>query len=50
MMELSRKQFDVLEALAASQTPLTQRELETLTGHSLGTINRIMKELTEDMI
>ncbi len=46
-MELTRKQFDVLEALASNQSSLTQRELESITGHSLGTINRVMKELTE---
>ena len=46
-MELSRKQFDVLEALATSNRTLTQRELESITGNSLGTINRVMKELKE---
>ena len=42
---LTRKQFDVLEALATSLAPLTQRKLEGMTGHSLGTINKVMKEL-----
>lgn len=46
-MALTRKQFDVLEALAISPSALTQRELESITGHSLGTINRIMKELVD---
>ena len=46
-MELSRKQFDVLVALEKAKTPLTQRELEKLTGHSLGTVNRAMAELGE---
>lgn len=46
-MELTRKQFDVLEVFATNQNSLTQRELEKVTGHSLGTINRVMKELTE---
>ena len=46
-MTLSRKQFDVLETLAAAKESLTQRQIEEITGHSLGTINRIMKELTE---
>lgn len=46
-MDLTRKQFDVLEALASSNSSLTQRELEFITGYSLGTINRVMKELTE---
>lgn len=44
-MALTRKQFDVLEALSSSS--LTQRELETYTGHSLGTINKVMKELSD---
>ncbi len=46
-MPLSRKQFDVLERMAAAETALTQRELEKETGHSLGTVNRAVKELTE---
>ena len=46
-MTLTRKQFDVLEVLATTSAPLTQRELESRTGHSLGTINRVLKELTE---
>lgn len=46
-MTLSRKQFDVLEVLATTSTSLTQRQLEEITGHSLGTINRVLKELTE---
>ena len=46
-MNLTRKQFDVLEKLALAQAPMTQRELEKETGYSLGTINRSVKELTE---
>ena len=46
-MELTRKQFDVLETLTTMKDSLTQRELESITGHSLGTVNRILKELTE---
>lgn len=46
-MELTRKQFDVLEFLATNKEQLTQREMEKLTGHSLGTVNRVLKELTE---
>lgn len=45
-MKLSRKQFDVLVALSTANRPLTQRELETRTGYSLGTINRIIKDLS----
>ncbi|MBR2676899.1 MAG: NTP transferase domain-containing protein [Solobacterium sp.] len=46
-MPLTRKQFDILEILAETEGSFTQRELETKTGHSLGTINRVMKELGE---
>ena len=46
-MELTRKQFDILEALATNKESLTQRQLEDITGHSLGTVNRVLKELTE---
>ncbi len=42
---LSRKQFDFLNALATAKDPLTQRQLEEKTGYSLGTINRLAKEL-----
>ncbi len=46
-MALTRKQFDILEILATDNEPLTQRELEKLTGHSLGTVNKVLKELAE---
>lgn len=46
IMDLTRKQFDILAALAESKTSLTQRDLEKKTGCSLGTVNRILKELT----
>lgn len=46
-MALTRKQFDILETLATAKENLTQRELEKVTGHSLGTINKTIKELTE---
>jgi len=36
-----------LEVLATHTESLTQRELERITGHSLGTVNRVLKELTE---
>ena len=45
---LSRKQFDILEALAMSKTSLTQREIAVQTGYSVGTINKILKELIEE--
>ena len=46
-MSLTRKQFDVLEVLATTSETLTQRQMEEKTGHSLGTVNRVLKELTE---
>ena len=46
-MELTRKQFDILVAMTEQSTPITQRELEKVTDHSLGTINKVIKELTE---
>lgn len=46
-MALTRRQFDILTALAESREDLTQRDLEKQTRHSLGTINKGMKELTD---
>lgn len=46
-MNLTRKQFDILVALAEKNTALSQRDLEKETKYSLGTINRTVKELTE---
>ena len=43
MQKLSRKQFDILEALATSKTILTQRQMEGRVNYSLGTINRTLK-------
>ena len=44
---LSRKQFTLLAAMAQADGPLTQRELSAQVGHSLSSVNRVMKELTE---
>ena len=46
-MELTRRQFDILEALATNKTVLSQRDLEKVTGHSLGSINKTVKEQTD---
>ncbi len=46
-MELSRRQFDIMNVLASSKRPLTQRDIEKMTGHSLGAINRCVRELNE---
>lgn len=46
-MTLTRKQFDILSLLAGKGVPLSQRQIEEKTGYSLGTVNRVVKELTE---
>ena len=46
-MELTRKQFDVLSAFALAKEKLSQRQLEEQCNYSLGTINKVVKELTE---
>ena len=48
MPMLTKNQFSVLEVLAQSDKPLTQRELVKITELSLGTVNRTVKELTEE--
>ena len=45
--ELSRKQFDILSRLAGGEK-YSQRQLEEMTGYSLGTINKILKELSAE--
>lgn len=44
---LTEKQFDILEKLAEADSTLSQRDLEKATGYSLGTINKVIKELSE---
>lgn len=46
-MNLTKKQFDILDILIGENGPVTQRQLEEKTGYSLGSINKIMKELSE---
>ena len=46
-MELTRKQFDVLSAFATSKQKLSQRQLEEMCDYSLGTINKVVQELSE---
>lgn len=45
--KLSRKQFDILVLLAEENETLSQRQIEEKSGYSLGTVNKVMKELTE---
>ncbi len=46
-MYFTQKQFDILSTLATEKTKLSQRKLEQACGHSLGTINKVMKEFGE---
>ena len=46
-MELTRKQFGVLTVLVSSNESFSQRDLEKVTGYSLGTVHRVVKELTD---
>lgn len=45
--KLTRRQFDILETLVTEKRALSQRQLEELTGISLGSVNRTIKELTD---
>lgn len=47
MIALTKKQFDILEALA-TQGQMSQRGLAEATGQSVGNVNRLMKELSVD--
>lgn len=44
---LEQKEFDVLVALEEAKEPLSQRQLAERTGHSVGTINKLIKKLCE---
>ena len=44
---LSKKQFDILDALIDANKKVSQRELSELTCMSLGTVNKALKELIE---
>jgi len=46
-MAITRKQFEVLAFLAQEGTAKTQREIESGTGCSLGTVNKVVNELSE---
>ena len=47
MHSLSKKQFDLLEALSSHEDPMSQRQLQECTVYSLSTVNRVMKELQD---
>ncbi len=46
-INLTKKQFDVLVTIEEAEDKISQREISDLTGYGLGTINKILKELTE---
>lgn len=46
-IKLSRKQFDVLTLLEEKKCTMSQRELAEALNYSLGTINKVLKELTD---
>ncbi len=46
-MSLTKKQFDILTLLEASSTPLNQREIAAESGISLGSVNKLLSELSE---
>ena len=46
-MYISRKQFDILDILANSNESLSQRDIKEKCVHSLGTVNKIVKELND---
>ena len=45
--KLSRNEFDIMVVLAEKGIKLSQRELEVESGHSLSTVNRTLKDLSE---
>ena len=47
MGNLSRKEFDVLNAMLSTKERLSQRRLEELTGYSLSTVNRTIRDLAD---
>ena len=46
-MKLTRKEFDILEALITADRKMTRHELGKMTSHSYSTVCRIVKDLTE---
>ena len=44
---LTKKQFDILSTIAITKEKLSQRQLCEKSGQSLGTVNKIIKELSE---
>ena len=47
-MTLSKKQFDILVYLEGKKVAASQREIAAGTGFSLGTVNKILTEFSEN--
>ena len=47
-MSLTKKQFDILTIIEKRQDILSQREISEESGYGLGTVNKVIKELTEN--
>ncbi len=45
---MQKKDFEVLALLEQSKEPLTQRKITSLLGYSVGSVNKIVKSLTEE--
>ncbi len=46
-MSLTRKQFEILEAMVTAAETMTQRSLANAVSCSVGTVNKVLKELTD---
>lgn len=46
-MTLTKKEFDILSFLALAKESFSQRQLEEKVGYSLGTVNRVLKKLSD---
>lgn len=47
-MKLTERQFDVLSTIATGDGPMTQRDVTKTLGCSLGSVNKAIKELTDE--
>lgn len=46
-MSLTRKQFDILDALALAKEPLTQHDLASSTSYPMESVNQVLGDLTD---
>ena len=47
MIKLTEKQFEILKLFMENEGKSTQREIGNITGYSLGTVNKVVKDLTD---